>query len=196
MGQSLCHGGQYLRRREGRVSLRSRIKWQPALHMVKPTRANKVSGEIILHRFELPELIMAKVSLNSSPDLCFAGGFLLLVRKLCLLALVFLWVFAALFSQPAYSRAESGQALIVDVRSKAEWKAGHLQSAVWIPWRNIEQGVTRLGVGKDKSILLYCEQGVRADLAEQILNKAGYQQTRNLVSVKKAAEITGQSIVR
>jgi len=138
----------------------------------------------------------AKVSVNGNPDLCFCACVLLRLRKFCPLSLVFLWLFAALFLQPAYSQAETEQSLIIDVRSEAEWKAGHLQNAVWIPWRSIEQGVNHLGVGKDKPILLYCEQGVRADLAEQILNKAGYQQTRNLVNVRKAAEITGQSIVR
>jgi rhodanese-related sulfurtransferase len=64
--------------------------------------------------------------------------------------------------------------VFVDVRSDAEVaKLGKLKDAVHIPLDNLE---ARLGdLPKDKEIITYCENGIRAEMAYETLKENGYK---------------------
>lgn len=69
-------------------------------------------------------------------------------------------------------------AIIVDVRSKEEFDAGHIKSSVNIPLDAIDSSLKKLG-SKDTHIILCCASGMRSGLAKNILHKIGYTNVHN-----------------
>ena len=74
------------------------------------------------------------------------------------------------------ARAENG--LLVDVRTSAEFKEGHISGAVNIPVDDIRDQLAALP--QDKNIYIYCEAGQRGYLAQRILKQKGYRHVSNL----------------
>ncbi|MEW6753229.1 MAG: rhodanese-like domain-containing protein [Candidatus Latescibacterota bacterium] len=70
-------------------------------------------------------------------------------------------------------------ALLIDVRTAAEFAQGHLDGAVNIPHEQIGDGVVRLGADKDRRVVLYCRSGRRSGLAHKTLWDLGYRHVLN-----------------
>jgi phage shock protein E len=68
-------------------------------------------------------------------------------------------------------------AIILDVRSKEEFKAGHLQSSINIPVDKLAQNLNKLG--KTKPIITCCASGMRSASAKNILKANGYTEVYN-----------------
>jgi len=78
--------------------------------------------------------------------------------------------------QALMTRLEAGTApLILDVRSPAEYTAGHIPTAVNIPYREVPQRWPELAEFTDEMVV-YCEVSIRAAIAERILEQTGFQQ--------------------
>lgn len=58
--------------------------------------------------------------------------------------------------------------LIIDVRTREEYIQDHIQGALNIPVHDLEFYLEFL---KDKTVLVYCNTGIRANLAKKILTK-------------------------
>jgi phage shock protein E len=75
-------------------------------------------------------------------------------------------------------RVEEKKAVIVDVRDLVEWNAGHVQGAVLLPWRELQEKITEEQVNeklsKEKIIYTHCAVGYRSLRAAKILKKYGY----------------------
>jgi phage shock protein E len=71
------------------------------------------------------------------------------------------------------------KAVLVDVRELVEWNAGHVQDAVFLPWRALQDKLTedqvREKLPKDKILYTYCAVGYRSLRAAKILKKYGYE---------------------
>ena len=67
-----------------------------------------------------------------------------------------------------------GDALFLDIRDGAQFKAGHLIDARNIPLKGLEGKVTEINKFKDKPIIVYCENGMRSGKACSTLRKAGF----------------------
>ena len=71
------------------------------------------------------------------------------------------------------------KAILVDVRDLVEWNAGHVQGAVLLPWRDLQDKLTEAQVKeklpKDKIIYTHCAVGYRSLRAAKILKKYGYE---------------------
>ncbi|MDA0267394.1 MAG: rhodanese-like domain-containing protein [Cyanobacteria bacterium] len=79
------------------------------------------------------------------------------------------------------AQLESGEApLIVDVRSAAEYNVSHIPGAMHIPHRDLAHRLDELATFKTQPVILYCEAGVRAGIAETTLADAGFQQVIHL----------------
>ena len=65
---------------------------------------------------------------------------------------------------------------ILDVRSEAEYAAGHVPGAIWIPYDQIEARIDELGVPGE--LIVYCRSGHRAGLAEAVLEANGFHVTQ------------------
>lgn len=72
------------------------------------------------------------------------------------------------------------KALLLDVRSDAEFAEAHLDGATHIPHDQLSARIEEVGDDKDRPIVTYCRSGRRADAAKQILVDAGYTQVTNL----------------
>ena len=81
-------------------------------------------------------------------------------------------------SDPTATDSET-DVLIIDVRSKSEWDAGHLAQAVHIPHTEIADRIGELTAHKDATIVLYCAVGGRAGKAKQALEQLGFTNVEN-----------------
>ena len=64
--------------------------------------------------------------------------------------------------------------LFVDVRSDAEWSAGHLRSARHLPVDAVAKTAETVLPDKDKPLITYCQAGGRAQTAAESLRALGY----------------------
>ncbi|NOT84019.1 MAG: rhodanese-like domain-containing protein [Methylococcaceae bacterium] len=70
--------------------------------------------------------------------------------------------------------------IIIDVRSSAEYQAGHIPRAVHIPfWRAFTTDQLR-SYSDDSALVLYCEHGPRAGIAKLGLWLQGFKNIRYL----------------
>jgi len=77
------------------------------------------------------------------------------------------------------AQIEAGTApLILDVRSPEEYAAGHVPGAINIPFREIDQHLAELR--SHPQIVVYCERGIRANIAETTLADAGFENVLHL----------------
>ena len=68
-------------------------------------------------------------------------------------------------------------ALIIDVRTKEEYKDGHIDGSLNIPLDEIQQAMSWLI--KDVPIVLVCASGSRSAFAQNVLGKNGYKEVYN-----------------
>lgn len=68
-------------------------------------------------------------------------------------------------------------AIIIDVRSKAEYAGGHNPQSINIPLDELDKGCKKLD--KEKVILLCCASGTRSGMAVGILKKNGFKNVMN-----------------
>ena len=76
-------------------------------------------------------------------------------------------------AKEAWPMIESG-ALVVDVRSVAEFEGGHLDGAVNIEWTNIDGLIAAIGSDLQRPVVFYCRSGNRAGKSIDKLEKLGY----------------------
>ena len=74
-------------------------------------------------------------------------------------------------------------AVLIDVRSPAEFKSGSIPKAKNIPLPDLPSRLNAVGP-KDKMVIVFCASGMRSASAASLLKKAGYTQVRNLGSVR------------
>ena len=74
------------------------------------------------------------------------------------------------------ARLGAGDApLILDVRTPEEYEAGRVPGAINIPHTELAARLDELGPGaRDHEVMVYCESGGRAAVAEALLRDAGY----------------------
>ena len=64
-------------------------------------------------------------------------------------------------------------AMLVDVRSEADFRAGHITNAINIPLDQIEVQINKITSNSKKNIIVYCQKGVRSAQVFRLLNKLG-----------------------
>ena len=80
-------------------------------------------------------------------------------------------------------------ALVVDVRSSAEFNSGHLPNAINHPVDQIESTLPRRIKDRNQYLLLHCQSGMRSGVAKKKLQGMGYANAFNLGSYGKAARV-------
>ena len=80
-------------------------------------------------------------------------------------------------------------ALVIDVRTPAEFGAGHLPNAINIPLQQIESGAPLPLNDKNQVLLLHCKGGMRSSKATKLLSGMGYANVFNLGSYSRAEQI-------
>ena len=70
--------------------------------------------------------------------------------------------------------------LVLDVRTPAEFKAGHLPNAVLIPVQELQRRIGELAPYRNKDVLVYCATGNRSTVAAKILIDQGFTRIVNM----------------
>ena len=76
-------------------------------------------------------------------------------------------------------KAEKEQYLVIDVREKHEYDAGHVRYAINISLNDIESRLSDIDDFKDKNIIVICRSGRRSRAAAEILQKNGFKKLFN-----------------
>ena len=70
--------------------------------------------------------------------------------------------------------------LILDVRDAEEFAAGHIQGAKHIPMAEVAARIKEIEKYKEKTLLVYCQRGMRARSASVILQAQQFNKLHNL----------------
>lgn len=73
-------------------------------------------------------------------------------------------------------------AKLVDVRTAAEYRSGHLPGAVNIPVGELGARMKSLGA-RERPVVVYCASGARSAVARSVLKGQGFAQVFNLGSM-------------
>jgi len=70
--------------------------------------------------------------------------------------------------------------LVLDVRTTEEYAAGHVPGALNIPHTELASRLDELPVSRSTELVVHCQRGGRAAVAESLLVDAGYTNVRDL----------------
>lgn len=91
-----------------------------------------------------------------------------------------------MFEQISINHAERSakemDAVLIDLRSKEEYQQGHIKGAINLPYEELEQNFP---YGKEKTVILYCELGIRSMRASKQLFEQGYTVINTIGGVKQ-----------
>jgi phage shock protein E len=85
--------------------------------------------------------------------------------------------------------------LIIDVRTPAEFRQGHLEGAVNLPLDQLLQRLPDAVPDRQRALMLYCASGGRSGLACSALAQLGYARVRNGGGLGLVALSTGLRVV-
>ncbi len=81
----------------------------------------------------------------------------------------------------AQAASDADSIVILDVRTPAEFAAGHVPGAINIPHDEIPTRIAELEPSKGKTIVAYCRSGKRAGIALAALHDAGFAKLMHLI---------------
>ena len=79
--------------------------------------------------------------------------------------------------QADYKQMVKDGAVILDVRTKAEYQQGHVKNSINVPLNNLSNHYSKLK--KDQTIITCCASGMRSAQAKSILKANGFDQVYN-----------------
>ncbi|WP_413283153.1 rhodanese-like domain-containing protein [Vibrio sp. MA40-2] len=103
----------------------------------------------------------------------------MLTKPLALFVSLLLITFSSLASHRAdtgWHKIEQG-AMLVDVRTAAEFNQQHLENAINYPLNSINIAFNE--IDKDQAIVVYCRSGNRSGQAKKILTSLGFKNVHN-----------------
>ena len=78
--------------------------------------------------------------------------------------------------------------VLIDVRSREEYDAGHIEGALSVEYSVIQDHIGGIAKNKSEKIYLYCRSGRRSGIALQTLKSMGYTDVVNLGGFSEARE--------
>lgn len=69
-------------------------------------------------------------------------------------------------------------ALVVDIREKAEFRAGHIANAINIPYGSLANRLSELETHRQRTIILVCKTGQTVGVAGKMLKEKGFTAVR------------------
>jgi phage shock protein E len=91
----------------------------------------------------------------------------------------------------AAAKLNTGEAVIVDVRDKDEWDAGHIPGVTHMSRGTIELDIEEKVPDHNAMIICHCGGGGRSALAAESLQKMGYKNVRSMAGGFKAWKSAG-----
>ncbi len=87
-------------------------------------------------------------------------------------------------------------AVLLDVRTPAEYQKGYLQGAINLPQADVDTKAAAVVPSKDTPVYVYCRGGREATMATEKLLKQGYTDVHNLGAMKDARKRLGLSTAK
>lgn len=92
--------------------------------------------------------------------------------------------FFDLFKQPDVNQGvkkyqSTSGAVLLDVRTPAEYRSGHIPGSKNIPLQAIDK-VASVAENKDTALYVYCQSGARSRQASGLLKQMGYTNVNNI----------------
>jgi rhodanese-related sulfurtransferase len=84
-------------------------------------------------------------------------------------------------------------AVLIDVRTSAEYAGGSVEGALNIPLDEIGKRIEEKVKDKNTAILVFCLSGARSAMAKRALISAGYKNVHNLGSFIRAKSIVARA---
>jgi phage shock protein E len=103
---------------------------------------------------------------------------LILLAILCLAALLYARRKSAVPAGGFWEMRDKG-AVVIDVRTQAEFDGGHIDGALNIPYDIIGDEIDSVCADTSKLIVVYCRSGHRAGVAKESLFAKGYTNVVN-----------------
>ena len=117
----------------------------------------------------------------------FAGNHTLLVAAFMAVLTALIWNLVtdpggknAVDPLTATAMINHDDAVVLDVRSMAEFKDGHIVNAINIPLNGLGNNVKQIEKHRDKPVVTVCRSGSRSGSACAILRKHGFENVKNL----------------
>ena len=80
-------------------------------------------------------------------------------------------------------------AVLLDVRTPAEYQKGYLQGAINLPQADVDKKAAAVVPSKYTPVYVYCRGGREATMATEKLLKQGYTEVHNLGAMKNARKL-------
>ena len=75
--------------------------------------------------------------------------------------------------------------VLLDVRTQEEFNAGHIPTAVLLPYDEINLKAATVLPDKEKEIVLYCRSGRRSAIAKKALVELGYKDVKDFGGISR-----------
>ena len=75
-------------------------------------------------------------------------------------------------------------AVLLDVRSEAEYRSGHIPGSINVPVKNIEAVIKKIP-DSDTPVYAYCVSGARSAKAVAVMKKMGYTDVRSIGGITR-----------
>ena len=75
--------------------------------------------------------------------------------------------------------------VLLDVRTQEEFDAGHIPTAILLPYDEINLKAATVLPDKEKEIVLYCRSGRRSAIAKKALVELGYKDVKDFGGISK-----------
>ena len=80
-----------------------------------------------------------------------------------------------------FQRIEAGSSpLVLDVRTAEEYARGHIPGATNLPYDELPTRLEEISIEKSAEVIVHCQSGRRAEIAEGTLRANGYSNVRDL----------------
>ncbi len=86
------------------------------------------------------------------------------------------------------------KAILIDVRTHAEYVSGHIDGAMHVPLDRVSHDVHRVAPDKAAAVILYCRSGARSGHALALMRQMGYHNVHNGGGVGALAMKLGKNI--
>ena len=90
--------------------------------------------------------------------------------------------------------ADRGRRVVVDVRGRSEWEAGHLPGALLIPLAELSERIDE--VPRDRPVAVHCQGGGRSAIAASLLQARGWREVANVTGGFAAWAMEGHPVER
>lgn len=95
---------------------------------------------------------------------------------------------AAFVSLAAARRHLAAGALVIDVRSPEEFRAGHVPNAINLPLGELSTRIVAVAGDRQQVLLVHCLSGGRSAVAQAQLRRLGYRNVFNLGGLSRAKQ--------